>query len=327
MDALLHVLPAWAGPALLWFKANWFWLLLGVIAGLSLANKLWPGHPRLASASRMGLDLLALMPMPKARSALLLWLASKVGDGPANQFLEWLAKYLNIPFSPSVPDGQASPGEIAKLTQPRGHVAWEVMFALIGALVAGKLLSFGYPMAAAIVALAFLVLLALRRRAGVPTVMAIVLLASTQTGCASWRNFWSSNRGAATASALAHCAGDAASSAIGPLIADVAEAALHGDEVQWASEWARLKAIAGDFKDCLALAAFNAAAFSPHVLITGPGTDPRPPIGFKPSASSTSDSAGASRLEGILPGLTSTEPHTSSNIIQAKLRLRAALQE
>lgn len=90
--------------ALAWASAHWQGLALAAVVLLSLANKLLPGHPRLASTSRWVLDVFALLPMPGAKSALLAWLAGKLGPNAAGAFLDWLAQYLNVPLSPSKSD-------------------------------------------------------------------------------------------------------------------------------------------------------------------------------------------------------------------------------
>jgi hypothetical protein len=133
---MIPILSALAAAAA-FVLANWQWFLTGFVVLVSLGNKLLPGHPRLASFARGLADLFALMPMPAAKSRALLWLAGKIGPNAAGAAIDWLARYLNLPFSSSV-SSVPPPDNVVSLP-PRGAVPLAFLFAAAGALTVGVL--------------------------------------------------------------------------------------------------------------------------------------------------------------------------------------------
>lgn len=144
------------------------------------------------------------------------------------------------------------------------------------------------------------------------TILAFATLALGATGCAAWRE-----SGRTFVSSVVGCATDAAIHAVGPLATTLVETALHSPETDWPAELALLKTQAGEFKDCVILAALN--------MLGNPARADQPPpavIGFRHIEGGTTASAGGGYASGVLIGST----HAEGQVLTAQMRLRAALR-
>jgi hypothetical protein len=169
--------------------AHWQELLIGLVVVLSVANKLWPGHPWLAGPTRRAVDFLTLIPMPGAKSRALLALAGWLGPNAAGVFVDGLARWLNLPFSSSVAVAPPPPDNVVSLP-PRGSAELAVLFALVGVVVAGTFAYHGFYG----VALAWLgvfglalYLAGMLRGARGPMLAIAALVFASSSGC-SWFN-------------------------------------------------------------------------------------------------------------------------------------------
>lgn len=109
--------------------AHWQLAAFLAILALSVANKLLPGHPRFSGFARLLVSFLAASPMAGARSAVFLFIASKLGDGTAAAFVHWVSTWLDLPvlsISVTAPGGQPT------FRGGRSALAFAMAFVLTG---------------------------------------------------------------------------------------------------------------------------------------------------------------------------------------------------